>query len=374
MLVDWFSVKAMKEEQSVSRRFSSRRTDVIFLGLLSLVSLMALKAMGGMPGYMGIGNNSSFEESKTYQTPVYSFINASGDTVIDASKYQKVEPFAEGLAPVWLTGRGWGFIDINGGVVIEPQFEEVERFSEGLAGARKGGNWGFINKSGEFVINPRFTEIHKFSEDLAVVSTDNRMCFIDKQGREVFARDHTELRWKLLGPGVFSNGLMAVVELQSRKVGFVDRTGEFLIEPMFIEAGNFSEGLARVSVQVRDEEKLAFIDRAGTVVLPPKFNTDADFERNSTDFHEGLASLTENLSPTVTEPEKFVYIDTTGNIVLRTDFFYAGPFSEGLAAVYDADSDHWGFIDKSGRLAIPLKYKLVMPFSDGLACVAKAPK
>ena len=49
---------------------------------------------------------------------------------------------------------------------------------------------------------------------------------------------------------------------------------------------------------LEDEEgKVGFIDHKGQFVTPPKFNTDADFRRNSTDFSEGLASLTEVLDP-----------------------------------------------------------------------------
>jgi hypothetical protein len=57
------------------------------------------------------------------------------------------------------------------------------------------------------------------------------------------------------------------------------------------------------------EEKLGFIDHSGQFVIPPIFNTDVDFGRNSTDFSEDWASVSENLRPTITEMEKFVYID-----------------------------------------------------------------
>jgi hypothetical protein len=48
-------------------------------------------------------------------------------------------------------------------------------------------------------------------------------------------------------------------------------------------------------------------------------------------------SLTEGLQPTLTEEAKFVYIDKKGIIALFTDFFYAGPFRDGMAVVYDAE-------------------------------------
>lgn len=38
--------------------------------------------------------------------------------------------FAEGVAPV---GERWGFIDKTGKVVIEPRFDRVDAFSDGMA-------------------------------------------------------------------------------------------------------------------------------------------------------------------------------------------------------------------------------------------------
>lgn len=131
----------------------------------------------------------------------------------------------------------------------------------------------------------------------------------------------------------FSDGLIAAYDCAKSKIGFIDRAGKFLIEPKYSEVAPFSEGLARLVVVKDDEEKVGFINHRGQFVVPPTFNTDADFHRNSTDFSEGLASLTEGLAPTVTEEAKFVYIDKKGAIVLFTDFFYAGSFCDGRAVV-----------------------------------------
>jgi len=48
----------------------------------------------------------------------------------------------------------YGFIDKNGKVVIEPQFDNVEDFSEGLEQVKKDGKEGYIDKIGKVVIEP----------------------------------------------------------------------------------------------------------------------------------------------------------------------------------------------------------------------------
>ena len=63
----------------------------------------------------------------------------------------------------------YGFIDKSGKVVIEPQFDNAEPFSEGLACVEKDGKWGFIDKSGKMVIEPQFDGASDFSEGLAKV-------------------------------------------------------------------------------------------------------------------------------------------------------------------------------------------------------------
>ena len=50
--------------------------------------------------------------------------------------------------------RKYGYIDKSGKVVIEPQFDYVRDFSEGLAVVEKDGKWGVIDKNGKVVIEP----------------------------------------------------------------------------------------------------------------------------------------------------------------------------------------------------------------------------
>jgi len=115
---------------------------------------------------------------------------------------------------------------------------------------------------------------------------------------------------------------------------------------------------------------LGFIDRTGEYVIPPTFDIDCDFLRGATDFSEGLASI--GGPPTMEELNPgFVYIDKSGEILLRTDYAYADSFHEGLAAVYSAENNKWGCIDRSGDLAIPLEFDYMGGFSEGLAWVTK---
>ena len=70
----------------------------------------------------------------------------------------------------------------TGTIVINPQFNSADSFSDGLARVRIGdfttGKWGFIDKTGHYVINPQFNGATSFSDGLAQVSIGGKWGYI----------------------------------------------------------------------------------------------------------------------------------------------------------------------------------------------------
>jgi hypothetical protein len=64
--------------------------------------------------------------------------------------------------------------------VIQPQFEEVGIFAEGLAPAKINGKWGYINKLAEFIIYPEFDFAKPFSQGLALVNVGSKWGYISR--------------------------------------------------------------------------------------------------------------------------------------------------------------------------------------------------
>ena len=303
------------------------------------------------------------------------YIDKSGKTVIDASRYETAGDFSDGLAPVKVLRQGWGFIDKTGSLVIAPKFESTLGFKEGFAPVLVAGKWGFINKDGSLVIANQFDWVAHFSEGVAIVErpkpgADSEFLVIDTTGQILANLDEKKLSVDI-DNARFSEGLLAVFSQEKKARGYINKSWEFVIPPQFAWAAPFSEGLARVAISDDEMEKLGFIDNKGKFVVPPTFHTDYDFQRNSSDFSEGLAALSEGLNPSQTKAETFAYLDKMGQIVLATEFFYAGEFHDGLATVYNAEQDRWGFIDKTGKVAIPVEYQGVNDFSEGLALVIR---
>jgi len=278
----------------------------------------------------------------------WGFIDESGKYVIEA-KFVMVKPFSEGLAAVVFqeneTARSSvGYIDRSGRIVIPPQFGGEDRlsergFSEGLAAAvaykDRPYKWGYIDKSGKFVIEPRFAAAGPFSEGRAMVgiaepswSIDYKWGFIDTGGRWIAKPQYDSVN-------EFSEGLAPV--LIKDKVGFIDLKGEIVIQPQFepdgtggcvhngrVGASGFSEGLAAVQLKREEWGKgWGFIDRHGNWAIQPTFACAAPFS-------EGLALIG------VREGRgewRYGYIDKTGAIVIKPQFSQASSFTGKLAQV-----------------------------------------
>lgn len=117
-----------------------------------------------------------------------------------------------------------GYLNANGKVVIQPQFQTASPFSEGLACVCKGGLFGYIDTRGEWVIPPRFQYANNFSDGLAGVSLgENGWGFIDRAGKEVTPG---KFAWVY---GGFRHGV-AEVALDSKR-GYINKKGEWVWKP-----------------------------------------------------------------------------------------------------------------------------------------------
>ena len=80
----------------------------------------------------------------------FGFINSKGEWVIQPT-YDKVRAFRNGLAPV-MQNKKWGYINSKGETIIPLEYRDAEIFSEdGLAPVKEKKLWAFINDKGELI-------------------------------------------------------------------------------------------------------------------------------------------------------------------------------------------------------------------------------
>ena len=115
------------------------------------------------------------------------YIDSDLKTVLQLEPvYEWVEHFSEGLAAVKKDGK-WGFIDTHGREVIPAAYSRVEAFREGLAVVQKEQLWGYMDTSGSLVIPCMFQYAGPFKNGIACVGKDWYEWDIDRQGRQVSA-------------------------------------------------------------------------------------------------------------------------------------------------------------------------------------------
>lgn len=229
----------------------------------------------------------------------------------------------------------------------------------------KDGKYGFIDHNGAVVIKPQYYWATDFHDGFAEVFVCGRLVSIDASGKFLPHR-----------PGTTQLG----VKREGEKVGFVDGTGKFIIQPVYDHALPFSDGLAAVEVQGR----WGFVDTSGHEVIPPTFKAAYYFQqgvasaesdegevlidRDGTVLAKGFQQLTGGVSEgriPVSRNDKYGYLDLRGKVAIPLIYELALSFGNGLAPV--KKSGKWGYIDRDGQVVIPFKFDEADVFASGLA-------
>ena len=109
--------------------------------------------------------------------------------------------------------------------------------------------------------------------------------------------------------------------------GYVDETGEYVIEPQFLYAGYFVKGLALVTDA--DTELRGYINKSGNYVIEPQFCDSSYFSK------DGLAAVA--IEDEYHPYGLWGYIDGTGEFFIDPQFDSAGNFVDGYAIVGNLD-------------------------------------
>jgi len=111
-------------------------------------------------------------------------LNAKGDTIIPPN-YLSTGNLSDRMHIIQAKNKKWGAYDEKGNLVIEPQFDDLWHFYEGVANFSLSGKYGYVNKKGEIVIDPKFDYASQFNNGLAYVELEGKAGFIDKNGKVV---------------------------------------------------------------------------------------------------------------------------------------------------------------------------------------------
>ena len=156
-------------------------------------------------------------------------------------------PYAEGLMPALgkdAQGRArWGYVDGAGAWAVQPAYEDAGAFSGGVAVVGLEDAWGVlkvgaINRAGKLVLAAQHDKLLPATSGLVRSESQQRTHRVfDASGRDITPA-------KIDFVGIPADGMVRV--WAGRQQGFMTLAGELSVPPRFAQAGDFSEGRARV--------------------------------------------------------------------------------------------------------------------------------
>ena len=157
----------------------------------------------------------------------------------------------------------------------------------------------------------------------------------------------------------FSNGLLCLCHRDSRKVGYIDVRGDWIIPPIFQRAEAFHNQVAIAYGPSRGE---GIIDRTGSWKCDPVYHQIFDFdeETSSTIAYVHVAHV-----PGVRGRLRCVLVDEEGNQVGDECYDHGHRGGQGLVPV--ARGTQWSVVTHAGELVIPFAFHGIDPFSEGVA-------
>ena len=340
----------------------------------------------------------------------YGFVDCYGNEVVPCV-YDKAGEFRDGIAPVYIKGKGWGIISKDE-VLVAPKYlfphpqmgsaiwgqhqdgfvvfknsdgkyaclskEDkwvapfeydgitLDGFShEGLICVKKSGLSGLLDKDGKEILPCKYKSISKFENGVASVEIDGNKCWINKEGNEVSQPEVTETK------SVFEE--YEVVE-RDGKYGIVDKDGNAITPFKYdtISVQNvYSPNIIRFFggyVVVTINNLRGLVNEKGEEVVPCK--------------HEVIQNITNGMfvSVSTSAGKKFGLYDTKGNEILPVIYSFIHIFENGL--VFVEKSSKYALIgvpsetakepekkSKVKKVKAPLKYSEIGTFSEGLVSV-----
>ncbi len=127
----------------------------------------------------------------------HGFIDETGKYVLPLQSYEFLGSLHNGLADFRINDKV-GFINIKGEVIIKPQFDWADEFSEGFCVVRNdngklgSGKNGYIDTTGKLVIDFKFKNAGKFENGKAKVQIDKDFVYIDKTGNIIAETNGTK--------------------------------------------------------------------------------------------------------------------------------------------------------------------------------------
>jgi hypothetical protein len=316
-------------------------------------------------------------------------------------EYTTIIPYAKDkVCKVEKDGK-YGFVDLKGNWLFE-KVKSVYTLSgcnEGMVLCQVNNKYGYLDLKGDEVIVTKYDNAYGFNKlgiarvakKSAASSSVTLWGYIDKKGNEVIPIKYENL-------GDFYNGLVYAKDPETNRYGFLDKTGKWILNPVYLDLLSFDD-LGGAWVKQTDAKwhyinktgkDLGMLDDKGTGYRSFSNNGYAVYENN-----DAAYVLLDKNGSTVKKIDdcdaiynfnygvggykcksnsKYGFIDVNGNKITGCDFDGFEGFTEaGISKVTKTidGKNKSGYIDSKGNIILPIVYDYVYNFRDGWGLIYK---
>jgi tetratricopeptide (TPR) repeat protein len=263
--------------------------------------------------------------------------------------FETIYAYSNGIARV-KKNKKYGFIDINGSIVIPLIYDDLRDFKNGFAAAKLNSKWGFINQKGLLAIDAKYSEISDFDKyKLARVEIKDKWGIIDSSGKEIipieFISFGTYVNWE-------SNDLFVTYKYTNiLKLNYVagvyDRSGKNIIplvyDDIFITFyRNNNDETTKSEIYASLNKLWGMIDNQNKIIIPFAYET----RESIRGFINEFAAVKEN--------ERWGFVNRNGLLVIPLEFEKVNDFDGNIFEV--RNKGKWGIIDSNFKQILSCEF------------------
>lgn len=248
-----------------------------------------------------------FAESNSEGTYLYGYLDKEGNEVVTPT-FLNAYDFTNGKALVQIKENEFALINHNGEIIQTYPFAFMMGYSEGIIPFKKTFNdkWGYVDENGRILLEPQYESAQPFQSNRAIVNMnegiENQYGLIDKHGNFLIPPKYNDIRQlgaQRVAVGIAINPNEPYV---GSRYAIADTNGQLLSEFVYDYVGDYKDGLSFASTN----QRTFFIDRSGKAV-----ESYPVFSGVGTLILEGEELIQANLD------HRLAYYDTSGKKVYK---------------------------------------------------------
>ncbi len=242
-------------------------------------------------------------------------------------------------------------------VIVEPQYFEIEGFSEGLATVKKrkpdfGFLWGAVDVNGAVIIPVEYDYLGVLKEGLINFQKENKMGFLDKNNKVIIPAMYYNF-------SAFSDGLAAVKVSETGKYGYIDKNNTLVIPAEYEDANPFYGGFTSVA------KKKGYTTGSagkGTVTMPGQWVViNKAGKKIQERFFDKVSPLNAGGLFIIESNGKKGTMNTQGMPILPMEYTDVTIDKNGYTVFKTVDTKKYGMMNNTGSIIVAPNYDYVSP-------------